>query len=42
MTHLTEPQGKLEKWLDTERATLERAGLRRHLRTVRSAPTGTI
>ncbi len=29
-------------WLDTERATLEQAGLRRHLRTVRSAPTGTI
>lgn len=29
-------------WLDTERATLEEAGLRRHLRTVRSAPTGTI
>ena len=41
-THLTEPQGKLKKWLDTERATLEEAGLRRHLRTVRSAPTGTI
>jgi len=41
-THLTEPQGKLENWLDTERATLERAGLLRHLRTVRSAPTGTI
>ncbi len=41
-THLTEPQGKLENWLDTERATLEQAGLRRHLRTVRSAPTGTI
>lgn len=29
-------------WLDVERATLEQAGLRRHLRTVRSAPTGTI
>ena len=29
-------------WLDTERATLAEAGLRRHLRTVRSAPTGTI
>ena len=41
-THLTEPQGKLKNWLDTERATLEEAGLRRHLRTVRSAPTGTI
>ncbi len=42
MTHLTEPQGKLKNWLDTERSTLEEAGLRRHLRTVRSAPTGTI
>ena len=41
-THLTEPQGKLKNWLDVERATLEQAGLRRHLRTVRSAPTGTI
>ena len=41
-THLTEPQGKLENWLDTERAVLEQANLRRHLRTVRSAPTGTI
>ena len=29
-------------WLDTERETLEQAGLRRHLRTVMSAPTGTI
>ncbi len=29
-------------WLDTEREALEQAGLRRHLRTVRSAPTGTI
>ena len=29
-------------WLNTERTTLEQAGLRRHLRTVRSAPTGTI
>ena len=29
-------------WLDTERATLEQANLLRHLRTVRSAPTGTI
>ncbi len=29
-------------WLDTECATLEQAGLLRHLRTVRSAPTGTI
>ena len=41
-THLTEPQGKLENWLDTECATLEQSGLLRHLRTVRSAPTGTI
>ena len=41
-THLTEPQGKLENWFDTECATLEQAGLRRHLRTVMSAPTGTI
>ena len=41
-THLTEPQGKLENWLDTEREALEQSGLRRHLRTVRSAPTGTI
>ena len=29
-------------WLDTECAVLEQAGLRRHLRTVMSAPTGTI
>ena len=29
-------------WLDTEGAALEQAGLRRHLRTVMSAPTGTI
>ena len=29
-------------WLDTECAALEQAGLRRHLRTVMSAPTGTI
>ena len=29
-------------WLDTEREALEQAGLRRHLRTVMSAPTGTI
>ena len=29
-------------WLNTERTTLEQAGLRRHLRTVMSAPTGTI
>ena len=29
-------------WLDTERETLEKAGLLRHLRTVMSAPTGTI
>ena len=29
-------------WLDTEYAAIEQAGLRRHLRTVRSAPTGTI
>ena len=29
-------------WLDTECAALEHAGLRRHLRTVMSAPTGTI
>ena len=29
-------------WLDTECAALERAGLRRHLRAVMSAPTGTI
>ena len=28
-------------WLDTECAALEQAGLRRHLRTVMSAPTGT-
>ena len=41
-THLTEPQGKLENWFDTEREALAQAGLRRHLRTVRSAPTGTI
>ena len=41
-THLTEPQGKLENWLDTEREALAQVGLRRHLRTVRSAPTGTI
>ena len=41
-THLTEPQGKLENWLDAECAALEQAGLRRHLRTVMSAPTGTI
>ena len=41
-THLTEPQGKLENWLDTEREALEQTGLRRHLRTVMSAPTGTI
>ena len=41
-THLTEPQGKLENWLDTERAVLEQTNLRRHLRTVMSAPTGTI
>ena len=41
-THLTEPQGKLENWLDTERAVLEQANLLRHLRTVMSAPTGTI
>ena len=41
-THLTEPQGKLENWLDTERATLEQADLLRHLRTVMSAPTGTV
>ena len=41
-THLTEPQGKLENWLDTEREALEQAGLLRHLRTVMSAPTGTI
>ncbi|RKU14965.1 8-amino-7-oxononanoate synthase [Candidatus Poribacteria bacterium] len=41
-THLTEPQGKLENWLDAECATLEQSGLRRHLRTVMSAPTGTI
>ena len=41
-THLTEPQGKLENWLDTECTALEQAGLRRHLRTVMSAPTGTI
>ena len=30
------------KWLDTELTALEHAGLRRHLRTVMSAPTGTI
>ena len=41
-THLTEPQGKLENWLDVECAELEQTNLRRHLRTVRSAPTGTI
>ena len=41
-THLTEPQGKLENWLDTEYAALEQTGLRRHLRTVMSAPTGTV
>lgn len=29
-------------WLDTEITALEHAGLRRHLRTVMSAPTGTI
>lgn len=29
-------------WLDTEYAAIEQAGLRRHLRTVMSAPTGTI
>ena len=29
-------------WIDTECATLRQAGLRRHLRTVMSAPTGTI
>ena len=29
-------------WLDTECAALEQAGLRRHLRTVMSAPTGTV
>ena len=29
-------------WLDTEFETIEQAGLRRHLRTVMSAPTGTI
>ena len=29
-------------WLDTECAALEQTGLRRHLRTVMSAPTGTI
>ena len=29
-------------WLDTECAALEHTGLRRHLRTVMSAPTGTI
>ena len=29
-------------WLDAECAALEQAGLRRHLRTVMSAPTGTI
>ena len=29
-------------WLDTECTALEHAGLRRHLRTVMSAPTGTI
>ena len=29
-------------WLDTECATLKQAGLRRHLRNVMSAPTGTI
>lgn len=29
-------------WLDPEFATIEQAGLRRHLRTVMSAPTGTI
>ena len=29
-------------WLDPEYAAIEQAGLRRHLRTVMSAPTGTI
>ena len=29
-------------WLDTEYGAIEQAGLRRHLRTVMSAPTGTI
>ena len=29
-------------WLDTEYAAIEQTGLRRHLRTVMSAPTGTI
>ena len=29
-------------WLDTERIAIEEAGLRRHLRIVMSAPTGTI
>ena len=29
-------------WLDTERTAIEEAGLYRHLRTVMSAPTGTI
>ncbi len=29
-------------WLDREQATIEQTGLRRHLRTVMSAPTGTI
>ena len=29
-------------WLDTEYAAIEQAGLRRHLRTVMSAPMGTI
>lgn len=29
-------------WLNTERTTLEQAGLHRHLRTLMSAPTGTI
>ena len=41
-THLTDPQGKLENWLDTERKVLTQAGLQRHLRTLMSAPTGTI
>ena len=31
-----------QDWLDTECAVLEQAGLHRHLRTVMSAPTGTI
>ena len=40
--HLTEPQGKLEDWFDTEREALAQAGLQRYLCTVMSAPTGTI